>query len=74
MILTATELKKVFNRRVVFKNISFEVKSGEVLSITGPNGNGKSTASKIICGLLTPTSGEIVLMDDGMKIDRDRDT
>ncbi len=71
MILTATELKKVFNRRVVFKNISFEVKSGEVLSITGPNGSGKSTASKIICGLLTPTSGEIVLMDDGMKIDRD---
>jgi heme exporter protein A len=71
MILTARELKKVFNRRVVFKDISFEVRSGEVLSITGPNGSGKSTASKIICGLLTPTSGEITLVDDGKKIDRD---
>lgn len=71
MILLAKDLKKVFNRRVVFKDISFEVKSGQVLSITGPNGSGKSTASKIICGLLTPTSGEVALMNDGKKIDRD---
>jgi heme exporter protein A len=71
MILTAKDLKKVFNRRTVFKDISFEVKSGEVLSITGPNGSGKSTASKIICGLLSPTSGEIVLTNDGKKIERD---
>ena len=71
MILTARELKKVFNRRVVFAGISFEVKSGEVLTITGPNGSGKSTASKIICGLLTPTSGEVVLVNNGKKIERD---
>jgi heme exporter protein A len=71
MILTAKDLKKVFNRRTVFKDISFEVKSGEVLSITGPNGSGKSTASKIICGLLSPTSGEIALTNDGKKIERD---
>jgi len=69
MELTATGLKKEFNRRIVFKDISFEVKSGEVLSITGPNGSGKSTLSKIICGLLSPTFGEIVLSRGGTKID-----
>jgi len=71
MELTATGLKKEFNRRIVFKDISFEVKSGEVLSITGPNGSGKSTLSKIICGLLSPTFGEIVLSRGGTKIDRE---
>ncbi len=71
MIITAIDLKKVFNRRVVFKNLSFEVKSGEVLSITGPNGSGKSTASKIICGVLTPTAGEVTLTNGNGKIDRD---
>ncbi|HUI30846.1 MAG TPA: ABC transporter ATP-binding protein [Candidatus Acidoferrales bacterium] len=71
MLLKAKELKKVFNRRVVFENISFEVKTGEVLSITGPNGSGKSTISKIVCGLLTPTAGEINLINDGKNIGRD---
>ncbi|MCL5034649.1 MAG: ABC transporter ATP-binding protein [Bacteroidetes bacterium] len=71
MILTARQLKKVFNRRIVFQNISFEVKSGEVLSITGPNGSGKSTASKMICGILTPTSGEIILSNGTGRIERD---
>lgn len=71
MKLIASGLKKVFNRRTVFEDISFEMKSGEVLSITGPNGSGKSTVSKIICGLLTPTSGEIAIMKDGKRIERD---
>lgn len=35
MILVGNGLKKVFNRRTVFQNISFEVHSGQVLSITG---------------------------------------
>ena len=71
MILTARQLKKVFNRRIVFQDISFEVRSGEVLSITGPNGSGKSTASKLICGILTPTSGEIILSNGTGRIERD---
>jgi heme exporter protein A len=71
MNLVARNLKKVFNRRVVFSDLSFEVKSGQVLSITGPNGSGKSTASKIICGVLTPTSGEVILTNGSGKIDRE---
>jgi len=64
LILIGKQLKKVFDRRVVFKDISFEVKSGEVLSITGPNGSGKSTMSKIICGILTPTFGQVSLLPE----------
>ncbi len=71
MILKSRRLKKVFNRRVVFKDISFEVRSGQVLSITGPNGSGKSTASKMICGILTPTSGEVSFENEHGKIERD---
>ncbi len=72
MILSAVGLRKVFNRRVVFKELSFEVKSGQVLSITGPNGSGKSTVSKIICGVLTPTSGEVFLSNGEGRIDREK--
>jgi heme exporter protein A len=72
MLLIAAALKKVFNRRVVFEDISFQVESGQVLSITGPNGSGKSTASKIICGLLTPTGGKVELMNDREKIDGEK--
>lgn len=71
MKLTATNVKKVFNRRVVFKDLSFEAKTGQVLSITGPNGSGKSTISKIICGVLTPTSGKVVLANGEGEVERD---
>ncbi len=40
-------------------NVSFEVKKGETVGIIGRNGSGKSTLLQMICGTLTPTSGEI---------------
>lgn len=45
----------------VFKDVSFEVKKGEVVGIIGRNGAGKSTMLKIISGILTPTSGKVTL-------------
>ncbi len=45
------------------KNISFEVKDGEFVSIVGPSGCGKSTLLSIIAGLIKPSDGEI-LVDD----------
>ncbi|MDD7280468.1 MAG: ABC transporter ATP-binding protein [Erysipelotrichaceae bacterium] len=43
------------------KNVSFDVKKGEILGIIGKNGSGKSTILKIITNVLTPTSGECIV-------------
>lgn len=54
-------VSKEFNRRVIFKDISFSLSRGDSLAVTGRNGSGKSTLAKILCGLLTPTKGKISL-------------
>ena len=50
-------------------NISFNVKKNEFINIVGPSGCGKTTILSLIAGLLTPTSGEVLL--DGKKIEND---
>ena len=47
-------------------NISFEAKEGEVVGILGPNGAGKTTLLRMIAGIMSPTSGEVII--DGKKI------
>ena len=51
--------KKYHQDFYALKNVSFEVKKGEVLGIVGKNGSGKSTLLKIISGVLQPTAGEV---------------
>ena len=51
----------------VLQNISFQVKKGEMLSIVGKNGAGKSTMSSLICGFLTPTEGHMIYRGQDMK-------
>ncbi len=46
------------------KNVSLEIKSGELVSVLGPSGCGKTTLLKIIGGFLAPTSGNVVLGGD----------
>ena len=52
-------LTKYYGNKPAAKDISFEVKSGEVFGILGTNGAGKSTTIKMMCGLLKPTRGLI---------------
>ena len=52
--------------RSIVKNISFDVKDGEMLVITGPNGGGKSTLAKVLMGIEEADEGEIIL--DGENI------
>ena len=52
---------KCYNKREVVKKVSFEVNSGEVIGLLGPNGSGKTTTMKLLLGLIFPTSGEAVV-------------
>jgi heme exporter protein A len=61
--ITANEVSKEFDRRLIFKDISFSLSSPASLSITGKNGAGKSTLSKIIAGVLSPTHGTVTYSD-----------
>ena len=59
--LSLREVRKVFGGVTALKNVSFEVRPGEVIGLIGPNGSGKSTCVNVISGTLAPTAGEIVL-------------
>ncbi len=63
MSIKVENLTKEFDGRKVLDNISFEVEKGEILSIVGFSGSGKSTILKILCGLLNADSGEINISD-----------
>lgn len=52
------DLVKTFGKFTAVDHISLEVNRGEIFGFLGPNGAGKSTTIRILCGLLTPTSGE----------------
>jgi lipopolysaccharide transport system ATP-binding protein len=63
VILSVDSLTKTFQKNandfVALKNISFELKKGEILGLIGRNGAGKSTLLKVLSQITTPTSGEI---------------
>jgi ABC-2 type transport system ATP-binding protein len=51
-------LTKLFGGRAVVKNLSMRVRRGQIYGFLGPNGSGKTTTIRMLCGLLTPDSGE----------------
>jgi heme exporter protein A len=59
IFMTVTDIAKDFNRRPIFRDISFSLSSPSSLAITGKNGAGKSTLSKILAGLISSTRGSI---------------
>jgi lipopolysaccharide export system ATP-binding protein len=66
--LRASHLQKRYKARTVVKDVSLEVKSGEVVGLLGPNGAGKTTCFYMIVGLVPVDKGEIVL--DGQSVSR----
>ncbi len=57
VMIEAEGLSKQFGAFTATDQISFTVHQGEIFGLLGPNGAGKSTTFKMMCGLLTPTSG-----------------
>lgn len=56
-LIETHNLVKRYGDKIAVKDISFEVRAGEIFGFLGPNGAGKTTTIKIIVGLLQPTSG-----------------
>lgn len=65
-MLKVKDLVKYFDDLAAVDAVSFEVKAGEIFSIIGPNGSGKTTIIKIIAGLIKPTEGTVEI--DGYSI------
>ena len=62
--LEVKDLKKTIKKSEIIKGISLEVNSGEVVGLLGPNGAGKTTTFYMICGLISPTSGDVFLTEE----------
>jgi ABC-2 type transport system ATP-binding protein len=58
LVIETKKLTKRFGDFIAVDNISFEVSQGEIFGFLGANGAGKTTAMRMLCGLLSPTSGE----------------
>lgn len=67
--LEVKDLEKVIKKTKIINKISLEIKSGEVVGLLGPNGAGKTTTFYMICGLISPTKGQIFL--DGKDISKE---
>jgi ABC-2 type transport system ATP-binding protein len=57
-VIDVKNLTKSFGETIVVDHISLEVAAGEIVGFLGPNGSGKTTTIRMICGLLTPDEGE----------------
>lgn len=60
-ILESNSLTKRYNGKVALNNINLKLEPGRIIGLLGPNGSGKTTFIKLCAGLLTPTSGEILI-------------
>ncbi len=77
-MLIARKLSKRFGARTAFRDVNFQVASGQVAAVVGSNGAGKSTLLRIVAALMRPSSGDIAWRDDAKsgdaRIDENRDS
>jgi ABC-2 type transport system ATP-binding protein len=65
-------LTKSFGGRTVVQNLSMQVKRGSIYGFLGPNGSGKTTTIRMLCGLLTPDSGTGTCLGYDIRSDADK--
>ena len=66
-VIDVNHLSKRFGKKVAVDDVSLNVKQGDIFGFLGPNGSGKTTTIRMLCGLLTPDSGEGVCLGYDIK-------
>src|SRR5215475_15679059 len=66
-MLKAINLGCIRGDRRLFEHLNFEIKPGEVIELRGPNGTGKTSLLRIVCGLASPAEGEIRWRDKNIR-------
>ena len=61
ILVEARELTKIYGKTLAVNQMNLVIPRGKIIGLLGPNGNGKTTLIKMIAGLLTPTSGSILI-------------
>jgi putative ABC transport system ATP-binding protein len=65
-VIEVKNVTKTYGRIEALNDVSLEVKDGDFISFLGPSGSGKTTFLNLVAGLLTPTSGQIIV--DGVSL------
>jgi len=63
-MIKVQDLEKSFDRRFVVRKLSFQAPNGAITGLLGSNGAGKTTTLRMICGVLKPDSGSLLIDDD----------
>jgi ABC-2 type transport system ATP-binding protein len=61
IVLQTRDLTKCFGSLIAVNNLSLEIYSGEIFGFLGPNGAGKTTSIQMMCGLMRPDSGDVLI-------------
>jgi len=67
MSIVIQSVTKLYGEQKALDNVSFEVKTGEIVGFLGPNGAGKSTLMKIITGFIPASSGQVYV--NGLEVE-----
>ena len=73
-VIKLEDITKIFGEVVANKNVNLEVKKGEILSILGENGSGKTTAMNVISGIYSPDEGRIFVNGEEVNIKSPKDS
>jgi ABC-2 type transport system ATP-binding protein len=70
VMIEADRLSKFYGQFAACRDVSFQVRRGEVVAFLGPNGAGKSTTMKLLTGYLSPSTGKAFIAGNDMAVDR----
>lgn len=68
IIVSLRDISMIHDRREVLRDINFDIRKGDFIAITGPNGGGKTTLLRIILRLLRPTTGSVTYLHSGRAV------